>query len=925
MKRSALLALAAAIPLALGCLLAPPRPALAQRPGGAPPAEVVGPGESLSLNPHLEVLRDPGAGLTIQQVSDPAFAGFMPNGGQTPGFGFTSDAAWARFTLRNPSAEARSVYVQLALPGAGLVDFYRPGSTGGAFAATATGWERVAAPRPVRSADFVFPATLPAQSEATYYLRVAGDRTAVRLPIMLWDEEAFEASNRSLDTLWGVIIGGLLLIAAYNFALFVRLRERNYLLLALFAACYGVFTFLTTDMAFLWLGLSGTAVIWRFYPLLSTVALLTFLAFCDSFLELPKRLPWAHWATISLAALSLVVLALVPLGLTPFANIALVVAGLFTSVIVPVFAFLIWRQGFKPAGYFFLAMLLPLLASTVVGLGRLGAANWEAWYVFLSPAVTLMVIIIISLVMADQINGLRRDASRSARRLGEYLDAIPVGVAVYDAAQRPIYINDATTNLIESQVAPNVEYVLARQVFPSYVAGSDHPYPDEKLPLFRALQGVEANADDLEIEVAGKRVALEVWSRPLKDEHGAVESVVSTFLDITERREREAELDAYRTHLEALVDERTQSERRQREVAEALQETASALASTLDTDAVVEVIMGQLSRVTPYCGAMLALLDSHDLVVVDAQGICAAALHRRERLAPGAPSANTLQAAQVQLWRELTPAMNGAAPTRRLVSVTLTNKDQVFGTLAIVREAEDDVSAEDLHLLRAFGDQAATAVANARLHTQAQVAAVAEEREQLARELHDAVTQTLCSANLLTTTALGLWADAPPTARQPLEDVQWMLTSAVAEMRALLLELRPWALAASPIEAILPPLFEAFTGRMHIPVAFTTDIAATDPLPEDVKLAIYRIAQETLNNIARHAEANRVTAHLVRRPGFVRLSIADDGVGFDPGAVTSDHMGLEIMRERAAAAHLALSIASRPGGGTQVRVEWSEQ
>ncbi len=924
MKRMALPSLTAAILLALGCLLAVPRSALAQRLDGTSPAEVVGPNESVSLTPHLEVLRDPSGQLTIDQVAAPSVTGFTPGGTRTPSFGFTADAVWMRFKVRNPSAEPRSFYVQLALPGADLVDFYAPGATPGAFTVTQTGWERSDTRRPVPSADFVFPATLAGQSEATYYLRLNSDRTAIRLPLMMWDEEAFEANNRILDTLWGVLIGSLFLMAVYNFALFLRLRERNYLLLGLFAAVYSVFSFLTTDMAVAALGLQATALVWTFYPLLAAITQVTFLAFCDSFLDLPKRLPWAHRVSLGVIAATVGAVALVPLGQPTLANIAQVVIGIFITVAVPSFAVWVWRRGYKPAGYFFLAMLFPLFASTVVNLGRLGAGTWEPWYALLSPAGILALIVISSFVMADQINELRRDASRNARRLGEYLDAIPVGVAVYDAAQRPIYVNDATTTLMRSQERPSVNYAVARRRSPSYIAGSDRLYPDEKLPLFQALRGQNASADDLELEVAGKRVALEVWARPLKDEHGDVEAVVSTFLDISERRAREAELAAYRNHLEELVDERTEAERYEREVAQALQETAAALASTLDIEAVVDIILQQLGRVTRYRGAMLSLLEAHELVVVDANGLCSVALSWREPVDAGLPPVAALQAAQERICHQWMPSANGALQAPRMVGVPLINKGQALGVLAVVRDETDPGFADDGHLIRAFADQAATAVTNARLYHQAKLVAAAEEREQLARELHDAVTQTLCSANLLTNTALGLWADAPPAARQPLEDVQWMLTGAVAEMRALLLELRPWALAASPIEAILPPLFEAFTGRTHVPVDLSTDIRKADPLDEDVKIAVYRIAQETLNNIAKHAEAGRVTARLVRHPGHLRLTIADDGRGFDPDAVTSEHMGLDIMRERAEEAHLALTITSGLGCGTKVRVEWNE-
>ncbi|MFN8485783.1 MAG: 7TM-DISM domain-containing protein [Anaerolineae bacterium] len=924
MKRNRIFALAAAVALMLAVGFLVPSVARAQRPAGAPPFDREVSTTPLSLNPYLEILRDPTGQLTIDQVAAPSFTGFAPNGPTTPNFGFTGDAVWARFTMQNASDHARDYYVQLAAPGVRFVDFYTPGSEPGVFSAAYAGWDRTTEPRRVPSASSVFPLKIPAQSETTYYVRVASDVGPVQLPLTLTGEEAFEASNRTLDTLNGALIGGLLLMATYGLVMFVRLRERNYLRLAAFSAVFGVFYFSTSDIAAVWFGSSRLAIFWQQLPLLTAATLVTYLVFCDAFLELSTRLRWAHRITRGMMALCAITLVFVPLGLSRLASMIEVVIGLFITVAVPVFALWVWRLGYKPAGYFFVVMLLPLIANALVNVGRLGGIAWEPWYALIGPSSALALIFISALVMADRINEMGRDATRNARRLGEYLDAIPVGVAVYDATQQAIYINAAAEDLTgtRSRPQPRSTYVEATEMFPAYVAGAETLYPYGKLPLIQALAGQSASADDMEIEVHGQRIALEAWARPLRDESDAVEAVVTTFLDITERRHREAELEAYRYHLEELVDERTEAERHEREIAEALQHTATALASSLNMEGVVEIVLQQLSRVTAYKGALVALLDNHDLIVVGANGLCAPALRHREPMAAQASAAEVLRAARERLCDQFLPPTNGATTQPGVLDVPLVNQGQTLGVLVVVTDATEGAVADNDNVIQAFADQAALAVANARLYRQARLAAAAEEREMLARELHDAVTQTLCSANLLAGTALGLWADAPPAARRPIEDVQWLLNGAVAEMRTLLLELRPWALAASPLEAILPPLFDAFTGRTHVPVDFCMDIDASLPAPEDVAIAVYRIAQETLNNIDRHAGATCVTAHLYRRPGCVRLSIRDDGRGFDPAAVTSDHMGLDIMRERAEEASLALTLTSRPGEGACLRVEW---
>jgi signal transduction histidine kinase len=139
-------------------------------------------------------------------------------------------------------------------------------------------------------------------------------------------------------------------------------------------------------------------------------------------------------------------------------------------------------------------------------------------------------------------------------------------------------------------------------------------------------------------------------------------------------------------------------------------------------------------------------------------------------------------------------------------------------------------------------------------------------------------------------------------------------------MRTLLLELRPATLTESSLPDLLRQLTEAVVGRSRFPVEL--EIEGEGALPPDVQVAFYRIAQESLNNITKHAAANRVTVHLTFATTAVILSISDDGRGFDPGGITTESLGLGIMRERAAQIGARLEIASRPGSGTTITAVW---
>ena len=158
------------------------------------------------------------------------------------------------------------------------------------------------------------------------------------------------------------------------------------------------------------------------------------------------------------------------------------------------------------------------------------------------------------------------------------------------------------------------------------------------------------------------------------------------------------------------------------------------------------------------------------------------------------------------------------------------------------------------------------AIENARIYEQAAELAALEERQRLARELHDAVTQTLFSASLAAEVLPRLWERNREAGLRCLSEVRQLTRGALAEMRTLLLELRPAALVETELEALLSQLAEAVTSRARIPV--TVQAVPHCNLPPEVQVALYRIAQEALNNVAKHAEARHVEVDLqcTRRP-----------------------------------------------------------
>jgi GAF domain-containing protein/HAMP domain-containing protein len=272
-----------------------------------------------------------------------------------------------------------------------------------------------------------------------------------------------------------------------------------------------------------------------------------------------------------------------------------------------------------------------------------------------------------------------------------------------------------------------------------------------------------------------------------------------------------------------------------------------------------------------------------------------------------------------------------ATETRSELAMPIKAKDKVTAVLNVESDrlnAFDDI---DLVVLQSLAHQTGAAIENARLYEQAQQLAVVEERQRLARELHDAVTQTLFSASLIAETLPALWAIDEEEGRQLLRELQQLSRGALAEMRSLLLELRPAALLEAPLGDLLRQLSDAVTGRIGI--AVTVTVEGQCAFPDDVHVALYRITQEALNNVVKHARASEAAVSLrcsstVGEYGAgrsVELRVSDDGIGFDPGDVEPGELGLGIMHERAQSIGASLRIESQPSHGTQVTALWEGQ
>ncbi len=266
---------------------------------------------------------------------------------------------------------------------------------------------------------------------------------------------------------------------------------------------------------------------------------------------------------------------------------------------------------------------------------------------------------------------------------------------------------------------------------------------------------------------------------------------------------------------------------------------------------------------------------------------------------------------------------DASGKTRAELAVPIKIGTRILGVLDIEEDSVNAFDDLDLFTAQTLADQLAVAIENAHLYEQARDLATVQERQRLARDLHDAVSQTLFSASLIAEVLPRLWERNPDEARKRLEELRQLTRGALAEMRTLLLELRPATLVDASLGELLRQLAESITGRARIPV--NLKVEGECPPSAELKIAFYRIAQEALNNVAKHSQATQASVNLQCQSDKIELLIEDNGKGFEINHRSPNSLGLEIMQERAKSINAAVNIKSQPDRGTIISVLWHDE
>ena len=599
-----------------------------------------------------------------------------------------------------------------------------------------------------------------------------------------------------------------------------------------------------------------------------------------------------------------------------------------------------WRRFFVMAASLLLGLFL------TEGVKRLFSPPLNNWVSFILTAILVLITTTLGLFLETYIQKLNRELEESTNQRQSELDQLNIKLALQTAEQQQaqaiaqksedrfrnlaeniqegltilengkvVYMNDRACQIFGDCPDGDVSERFSRFALPKEIERLRDSFSDpNRLPLELQYWIKSKNGEQCCIR--------EHYSLSHANEETRIFIVTS---DVTEHEQ------AFQT-LEQAVSDRT------REFSTVL-EISKRIASTLELEPLLNLILDQIASIIPYSAAAIYTLENGTRLKVAAHQIpglsslpasLTLSLEDAGPFRPAITEKRVLILEDVNREPPLSYAFKAAGiplspsiffRSRSWIGIPLILRNRITGLLSLTHEEPGYYTETHARLAQAITNQVAIAIENARLYAQAQDLATLEERNRIARELHDSVTQLLYGISLYSTAASrSVSKDNMERVRENLIEIKENALQALQEMRLLILELDPPLLQKYGLVAALEASLESIESRAGLETVLKTD--GMTRLPSAIEPDLYRIAMEALNNLVRYARAKKVIVDLQIVSDWAVLDIRDNGVGFDVEYVQkSGGLGIHNMKQRAQRLGGRLDIFSTPGVGTHIKAE----
>ncbi|MBC7881980.1 MAG: AAA family ATPase [Anaerolineae bacterium] len=488
---------------------------------------------------------------------------------------------------------------------------------------------------------------------------------------------------------------------------------------------------------------------------------------------------------------------------------------------------------------------------------------------------------------------------RSESQMTQFLEAIPVGIGIIDAAGRPYYANQRGIQLMGKGIDPSVAPDQIAEVYQFYTMETDQIYPTERLPIIQALRGESSTVDDIDIRQNNVTIPVEVWGSPVFDEHGKVAYAIAAFQDITERKKTEHLLANYNRMLEQQVSERTlllskEIEERQ-QVENALRQSEEQRRLTMDFSYIGTWKWNIVENTSGWDDNYARLLGLVPGEVEKSYQVWRDQVHQEDidRVEQTIETALATHIDYETEYRVVYPdgSIHWLVSRGRGI---YNNAGQAVQMLGVILDISDRKRAEEASIL--------------------------DERNRMAREIHDTLAQSFTGILLQVGAAGQVLTDDIEATQAHLEMIEELARTGLAEARRSVTALRPQLLEDGSLQSALHRLVAQMRSAADSALIYEMQGVAYS-LPTEVENNLLRIGQEALTNAIKYAYANEIRVELVYADAQCTLRIKDNGRGFGLGnASLSSGFGLLGMSERAERIGAQLRIESQPGQGTEIIV-----